>query len=303
VLVSRRDRLYALLDRHWLKTRSTVKKLKKLEDVPALLRPISEGEDAVKIFVTKIESRFASSDMDNLKLVAQEARTRISELKGVIASVTDARDMRRSRLDRITTVLNLQMTDAQRTRAVLEQNNLRRDVNIDESELRELRHELASKSALLARAAVVQFVTANPSRVNPLKMANALAGVPEIGWRQSVNRCRQFPAPSGASTFGMYATMLRIIDSKKKTAMLCDHVEQWLRKTPPSKCAEVPFLRKKWYYLKPAILTVTDSRNGRRDQLAQAVVEGFLRMCSDASPVDKLFEEEEQITRKRRKIK
>ncbi len=39
------------------------------------------------------------------------------------------------------------------------------------------------------------------------------------------------------------------------------------------------------------------------EDLAQAIVEEFLRRVADASPYDRLFENEEQITRKRPKIK
>jgi hypothetical protein len=303
-LCSKRNRLLVAIERSWFRLRPGFSRLRTPDDVPALLRPLrDEDEEIAAIFVRRIGQQIVKTGAGkSLDRISAATRKRISELKRTIPNTADANAKRRERLDRMAQVLRMQMAEEQRVRALREQATMKEAFERDKIQLHKMRQEQAARETVLARIEVVQFVRSERYRLNPVRVANALAGLPSIGWRQSAKRCRKFPTPNGPSTLGMYKAMCRAIAACSQKADLLKHVEEWVRATPPSKCAEVRFLREKWYYLKRAIQSITAKGLEPGEDRAQAIIEEFLGRLSDRSPVDRLFENEEQITRKRPKI-
>jgi hypothetical protein len=168
--------------------------------------------------------------------------------------------------------------------------------------IRNLKRKIDANCAVLAQLELFQFCFSGRYEINPLSVANAVAGPPEIGWRHSSNRCRNFLPPPGTPNQDLYKTLRRIIHCRQPGTNLADHACQQLRKTPPSKSKGVTFLRAKWHYLRLAIEDVNTVENPVGKDLAGMILEKFLSRLAAASSDDKLREKEERITRKRPKI-
>lgn len=151
--------------------------------------------------------------------------------------------------------------------------------------------------ASFARNEFVKFIESNRYRLTPLNLANALAGLPFIGWRQSVNRCQKHPCtrPEGKS-IQIFKTIERIVKSCVRRADLGKHAELWLKNRRTKKSDGASALREKWYYLSWSIKTVleSDPRIPTRN-LPFAITREYWNRIRLPSNVDRLFEEEERI--------
>jgi hypothetical protein len=101
--------------------------------------------------------------------------------------------------------------------------------------------------------------------LNPLNVANALAGLPEIGWRRSFDLCKEIsfnpeePASMPYSVFKIIEAILRKSpkDSPEHvTNRLRDHIFA-VRKEPKSTCE---YLRSQWHLLELSIMEEWESR-------------------------------------------
>jgi hypothetical protein len=125
-----------------------------------------------------------------------------------------------------------------------------------------------------------------------------MAGLPYIGWRQSVKRCQPHPAPGAdGQSMQIFKTIHRIVRSCVRRSDLVGHAERWLKSQKGKhKSLGTSVLREKWYYLRWSIKTVLEAepRIVSRD-LPFAITREYWKRSMKASNVDRLFEEEERI--------
>lgn len=162
---------------------------------------------------------------------------------------------------------------------------------------KETQELLLDGEATVARAEFVRFCRSNRYRLTPLNFANALAGLPYIGWRQSANRCKKHPAPGlDGQSMQVFKTIDRIVRSNVRRSDLLAHAERWLKAQKKQTSLGVSVLREKWYYLRWSIKTVLDAgpRVQTRD-LPFAIAREYWKRTGAPSNVDQLFEEEERI--------
>jgi hypothetical protein len=151
--------------------------------------------------------------------------------------------------------------------------------------------------ASFARAEFVRFCQSNRYRLNPLNIANALAGLPHIGWRQSAKRCKNHPAPGAdGRSMQVFKTIDRIVRLCVRRSDLVGHAERWLRVQKAKRSLGVSDLQEKWYYLRWSIKTALEMnpRVSTRN-LPFAITREYWKRISRPSNVDLLFEEEERI--------
>jgi hypothetical protein len=160
---------------------------------------------------------------------------------------------------------------------------------------KDLQETLRDSEAYFARAEVARFCKSRRYRLNPLRVANALAGLPFIGWRQSAKRCgpRHCPNANGY-TYQIFKIFRRIVDSCRRREALVEYTEQWLRSRPESEFHAIAELRKNWYYLRRAVQEVLKTKQFSRG-LPYSILREYLKRKSQPSAADLLFEEEERI--------
>jgi len=148
--------------------------------------------------------------------------------------------------------------------------------------------------AHFARTEFAQFCQSRRYRLTQVNIANALAGLPFIGWRQSVLRClpQQAQGANGGA-IQVFETIRRIVDSCTRKSLLVKHAEQWLR-SHGTKAYGVSELRKDFYFLRSAIETVLKTNPGRRD-LPFAIAREYRERKSQQSSIDMLLAEDEAL--------
>src|SRR5579884_3535608 len=67
--------------------------------------------------------------------------------------------------------------------------------------------------AYFARNEFLRFCTSKRYTLNPLNIANALAGLPFIGCRQSVRRCKKWPDDPTGMSYGVFQVLEKIISN------------------------------------------------------------------------------------------
>ncbi len=156
---------------------------------------------------------------------------------------------------------------------------------------------LLDGEAYFSRAEFVRFCISNRYRLTPLNIANALAGLPYICWRQSAIRCKKTRAPGAdGQSFQIFKAIERIVRSCTRRADLIRHAEQWLKGQKNKDSLGIPELKKKWYYLRWSIKTVLEMNpRVRSSELHFAITREYWKRIKSASDLDRLFEEEERI--------
>jgi prefoldin subunit 5 len=156
---------------------------------------------------------------------------------------------------------------------------------------------LKDGEAYFARAELFHFRQSKRYRLNPLNIANALAGVPFIGWRQSVKRCKKWEsAGEKGVSFQVFEIIRRIVAANARRAELVRDAERWLRNRRSGESAGMADLHKNWYYLRRSIQTELD-KGTRTRNLPSAISKEYWRRKSNPSAVDLAFAEDEIIVK------
>jgi hypothetical protein len=165
------------------------------------------------------------------------------------------------------------------------------------NEEKDLEQLIRNGEAYFARKEFARFCRSQRYRLNPVNVANALAGLPFIGCRQSVKRCRKWPADgSGGLSYQIFQILRRIVQANTRRPDLIKDAERWLRSRRAAESSGVSELQLHWYYLRRSIKTALD-QNTSRPQLPAAISREYWRRKSHPSAIDRAFAEEEQILR------
>jgi hypothetical protein len=231
-------------------------------------------------------------------------RLELGKLSTAVRSAYDTKEKYRRDLDTAERALNDQLSDSDKA-AVLDQVSRRgqklSDAKIEsdtlERQQRELQELLLDGEASFARNEFAQFRVSERYSLTPINLANSLAGLPYIGWRQSMTRCKKQPSTHGeGQSIQIFRTIERIVQSCVRRSDLAEQAEKYLRDKKTKKSLGVSELRKKWYYLRWSIKTVLDAdpRVSTRN-LPFAITREYWKRTTRPSNVDALFEEEERI--------
>ena len=96
--------------------------------------------------------------------------------------------------------------------------------------------------AHFARTEFVTFCKSGRYSLTPLNTANALAGLPFIGWRQSAKRCKKWEKSAAAKgiSYQVFETIRRIVSSNDSLPELVRDAELWLRGRRSTERAPTP---------------------------------------------------------------
>jgi hypothetical protein len=159
---------------------------------------------------------------------------------------------------------------------------------------REMEQHIKDCEACFARAELVRFCRSRRYRLTPLNVANALAGVPEIGWRQSAKRCKGQPSPAlNGGAIQIFNTIRKIVQSCPRKSELAKYAESWLR-ARKTKSYGISELQASWYYLHLAIDSALQLGTRSRD-LPFVIARHYWSRKFHPSNPDVLFAEEERI--------
>jgi len=318
-LMGSRGNLFSLFDSNWADIAWQLENLYSPDDVRSALKvlPADCEEYAIRALLRPItvpetvplSRRALARRSDQLPdLIATAYRSvvktsdRIHALERMLMkNMTDADRVARER------TLTNKMTDAERvtleadlTEAV---NRLHDEQETHASLIREsnqVREELMDRRADFARLELVKYCKSDRSRLNPRRLANAVAGFPFIGWRQSARRCVKLETDKslGGHRYLVTRTIRRIVISwdQNAEADLVGHARRYLEKRNPVPAEVFSQLRANWRFLR---LSITEALAARPDlgALPYAIAYGYFRRTIGFPPeFETYLAEKERIT-------
>lgn len=301
-LVNQRDQLLTLFETTWEHVGDRLPWIKKPAEVLEAIEPWKKDNRHNHTYVAQVLSRpstVAASASDLAELRRQRNQANISEYE------TRTRlDEFRKGLETAERAFSPGLSESDKTK-VQDQISRRREKFAQaeaehataSSRQKQVQDRLLDAEASFARSEFVRFCRSNRYELKPLNIANALAGLPYIGWRQSAMRCKKHAAPGvDGQSIQIFRTICKIVDSCTRRLELIQHAEAWLRDKRNVKSLGAQELQKKFYYLRWAIKTAleAESRVTTRE-LPYAIAREYWKRVGRPSNVDLLFEEEERI--------
>jgi hypothetical protein len=173
-------------------------------------------------------------------------------------------------------------------------------VRSEQQELRKqhraMEENILRQERCIAQSEFLNFLRSRRYSLNPLTIANALAGVPALAWRTSATRCQKIPA-EGFPHFE-YRMFLRVqkalANPPREADQAVSQVRNHLLKISPKKDSTVDYLRETFYYLRCAIESTYQTKPPR-NALPYLIFSEFQRRQSSRSRYDQVMEEEERL--------
>ncbi len=135
---------------------------------------------------------------------------------------------------------------------------------------------------------VVHLCRNKRCHLDPLKVANGLAGLPFIKYRRSAARCRRFAIEDyDRGPYREFQMISKIVATFKNGTRLEIHAKDWLQSSNSNSPA-IFELAHNWYYLKEAIKKVAKIRNERKYRDFR-IAEEYLRLVSCPSPAARIL--------------
>jgi hypothetical protein len=294
-----RDSLLFLLEVTWADVGGKLHAVKTADDVLAALQ-IWKGRSETPVVKTLLRRESTAASAKTLT----EKRGRLRELIKLSSEARERLEKCRQDLELADRAISLQLSE--RDKAAVEERRARRaekfaraeaEHNVAASREEKIEQQLREFETYFARTEFARFCKSKRYRLTPLNTANAIAGLPLMGWRQSVQRCMKSEAVgANGGAIQVFNAIKRIIDSCTRKSHLAKHAEQWLKTQKASKSVGVLELRKEFYYLQSAIKTVLETKpQPRRRELPYAIAREYREHKNHASDVDRLFAGDEAL--------
>jgi hypothetical protein len=295
-----RDSLVGLFETTWADVGDKIPKIKKPADVYEALRAWERNHRDHLLYVTRALLRSSGSPATIKSL--NEKRRQMGVLNVSAHSASEYLQKCCAFVDTAVRALNAPCPENER--AVIDEKLKERAIVAAHAAnahlaLRRQQEELAEHikdcEAYFARSEFCRFCRSKRYRLTPKNAADALAGVPEIGWRQSAKRCKKEACVgSGGGSIQVFETIRRIVQSCARKPDLLRHSERWLRAQRRTKSFGTSELQTNWYYLRLAIKASLEASTRSRD-LPFAITREYEKRRYHPSNPDVLFAEEERI--------
>ena len=287
-----RDQLVGQLENNWHDIGGKLASIKKPSDVVNVFTGLARNNPP---YLVQILLRPTSRPADGTLL--QKMRNRVGELNASRTSAWEHKETCRRSLEAAENVAKRELSE--HDRILVEEAKVKRSGELASaiSKHAEVEKLLADGETYFGQREVVDFCRSRRYMLNPLNSANALAGLPRVGWRRSIAMCQK-DAPKGANggSIQVFNSILRIVRSCVRRSQLVKHAEHWLKHAPVvvSESYGVSALRDDWFYLRWSIKSTLEANVRSRD-LQFAIAQEYWKRKENASPVERLLAEDERI--------
>lgn len=259
-LHNRRDQFVQLFEGRWCDIGWELERCKKPEDLISIFAPLSEtyAREAISVFCRPSTHKPSAGRLRKLR----------SESSSLVQPRYRADELHRAALER------LHQADgaltAAKKREIRKVRRVRRKWRKEYAEAAEtyrdlckkddkLQRELRDMEATVARHELFRFLKNERYRLNPVNLANAAAGLPYVGWRRSIDRCKTTPSPSADGVyyqiFKAIRYLLKTVDRKNQRAMV-RQFEEGILKLPSRFGNAKEKMAEDWMWLERAIRQV-----------------------------------------------
>lgn len=259
-LHNRRDQLVQNLEAYWGEIGWKIQRCKTPDELIPILCALSLGTDDAILAFNMLYGTPPSSSA-SLRKARRESRELIRPRRA-------AQQLQRDSEERLS---HAQMASALATASqlplVLEELGLRQ---LEAQQRREQYREIDERdNALLAeiklgggsfaRGELLRFLKSKRYELNPLNLANAMAGLPYMGWRQSMRRCsKERCISANGLNYQIFKSIRYLLSNarKKTEPALIEHFRKSIPLLPRRHKLPKKEFAEKWFFLERAIREV-----------------------------------------------
>jgi hypothetical protein len=281
------------LDRCWAQVGWELGRVKNVEQIREVFQPLPDSSGRLQFFVRSSISKATprSARVTQKKLGLLNARSYLSNQR--------ERELQ-ERLDRAKNALPQATSDSQKAeieRLCRERQEELRLFTAEYEKLqrdgRELNNLLWDQFAYITQNELLSFIRSRRYSLNPVSLANAMAGLPNMGWRRSFKRCLNLKE---RPSLGFGYRSVQLIDRVRKNSSkrnLVTALEAELCRQPKGSFAAQD-MKKNWYYLRRAIEESVQQKM-HPGAIPFRIIAEYRRKMSPRSAIDWVLEEEQQL--------
>lgn len=258
-LHNRRDQFVQIFEGEWGEIGWGLPRCKKADDLTLILRPLAESPSWIaQVFEIFCRSSSETFSARALHQVRSELRRLSEPFQLADESLRAAKDRLHS-LERTfpqargRALRTFKQVQKQRRKYLWRKSVEHREFADSEKRLKE---RLKSLEGSFTRQELMRFMRSKRYEVTPLNLANAVAGFPHMGWRQSMRRNRSTaPVTLNGRSYQIFKAIRYLLQtSNKKTAKdLVKSFRESIQLLPRRCKAPQEELAKNWFYLERAI--------------------------------------------------
>ncbi len=214
-------------------------------------------------------------NVQNLRLLASQIKTMLKtpELKKKLSS----RDELRLRTKRRKTLLALRSAKTSLRSAAIQN--------------RSLTDGLMAAQSFFAHDQIVEFCRSGRYSLNPLNLANALAGLPFIGYRQSTKRCRKWKESTGQRGYRIFRLIRRIFDECGWGRSSERKFLRWVEANKSKRNPAISELSKNSYFLRAAIKAASNHNEAPPNRIPYVITSQYFSHLENPSTAEKILEQ------------
>lgn len=297
-----RDFLVRILESTWSEVGWNLRTIKIAQDVPRSFRLWKSEQDLSPLVRVLLRSIDPEKEMLSLGMLRRHHRKLIASLLVAEQHQRECREFL-DQADQATQIASkaqdklVRKLRKKRARALAAARV--RYERLD-GERKSIEKDLRVAESQFAQAEIVKFCKKDRDnkdryKKNPLKTANALAGLPHIGCRRSSIRCAKWEcANAGSQEYEVFKAIRRIVNSWNLGTDLMRHARRRLEPRRHSASRAIMELREKWYYLQPSIKIAMKKRCSL-EEMPFKITREYNRRKSLRTSVDRLLEQAERI--------
>ena len=296
-LCSTRNLLVRILESTWGEVGWNLRTIKTAQDVPKSFRAWRTEQDLSPLVRVLLRSIDPKQEMMSLGMLRRQYHKVIASLGHSEQHQRECRESldQADQATRIASNAQKKLVRKMRNKRVRALAAARARCERLDGERKNVENALRDAESGFAQAEIVKFCKKGRYRQNPLKTANALAGLPHIGCRRSSIRCAKWECPNaGGQEYEVFKAIRRIVDSWDLGADLIRHARRRLEPRRPSASRAIMELREKWYYLQPSIKLALKKRCSI-EEMPFKITSEYDRRKIKATSVDRLLEQAERI--------
>jgi len=286
-----------LLEGFWGSFGWELSRARTVKDVRSALRSLDEGiQHSIQLFTrettaktTPVELRLRKKQSAQLSERVRVAAEKHQECLRSLEKVTNALEQARSTPQEA----DILRVFERRTNDCNEAQKLSQDLMQKE---RLLQEQLADERAFFAQAELLCFVHSRRYSFNPTRLANAMAGLPDMGWRRSAILCaRHKPHWGEGRTYWLFKLLRRVLSARRvNRATLVASVKAALQTYRDQADYRLLDARKNWYHLRRAIEAAIVAPD-RSSSLPYRILALYQHYIEIRNSLELFLEEEEQL--------
>ncbi len=298
MLLNRSDNLLNFIEGNWGLIGWELETAKTIEDVRNALNKVDPGQQPqpIQVFTRVTKAKATALDI-------RQHRRELNRLdKDVRAAAANQQRCQQS-LQKVTWALREANSVAQENeiRGVFEKRSEEQKAAqaLHEgllSQAQSLYSQYEDERAFFAQCEMLRFLASRRYAFNPVNLANAIAGLPEMGWRQSSKRCSKHRVRlQDGAIYWLFKVIRHAASGLEPTHVpLKEVVREKLQERKKKVDYRALEAKKAWYHLYRAIDAVVEERH-HPGALPYRVIAKYQQNRQHRNSVDSFLEEEEQL--------